>query len=278
MSWMSFILNDYRETCEAADAPEWDDEAELDRLRDLDAASLPPYGTPDWFARDFACNCYDFEEAAASAIADAFGETTDEALAWLPGDWQWDVYASCAGLGVGIWDGRWDALLEGKPIGSVMAWARAKQQLRRKPTPAEVLDWMLRRKLSDHVDDSSSGSVQDAAMAYWDARLSQAVRQYLDLSTAHMPESEPDFGPLRACEHGDDDAPDGYEAFGYTVFLSGYVDERWLADCRDDGEDPYDELPEWLQPIVERAKRCNAKLLVFDRDAEVDDTLPTYEW
>ena len=74
MSWMSFILNDYRETCEAADAPEWDDEAELDRLRDLDAASLPPYGTPDWFARDFACDCYDFEEAAASAIADAFGQ------------------------------------------------------------------------------------------------------------------------------------------------------------------------------------------------------------
>lgn len=74
----------------------------------------------------------------------------------------------------------------------------------------------------------------------------------LDLSTAHIPSSEPNWGSLRVCEH----------EHGWVVWF-----------CADE-----ENLPDWFKPIQERARENECVLVNFDQDADEADGLPTYAW
>lgn len=84
----------------------------------------------------------------------------------------------------------------------------------------------------------------------------------LDLCTAHMPNSDPDWGPHRAAQH----------EYGFTVFICGdQTDpEEWAEHVADS--------PEWLRPVLLAAASVKAKMLNFDRDADLMDGLPSWEW
>lgn len=87
-----------------------------------------------------------------------------------------------------------------------------------------------------------------------DAQLGYATM--LDLGTAHMPCSKPEFGTCRNVEH----------EYGYVVFVSGEEDQEVA------------EIPEWLLPAYKRAQERSCILINFDRDGEVAVGLPTWEW
>lgn len=74
----------------------------------------------------------------------------------------------------------------------------------------------------------------------------------LDLSTEHVPSSDPDFGDVRFESH----------EYGWIV---------WFTDDEDEGA-------EWLRPILKIARENGCGLIVFDRDASTFDGLETYEW
>lgn len=78
------------------------------------------------------------------------------------------------------------------------------------------------------------------------------LARVLDLSTAHMPETKPNFGGLRYAGH----------AYGWIVFVS---DER-------------DDWPKWMLPIMEEASRLDCLLVNFDRDGDRIEGLPQWEW
>lgn len=93
------------------------------------------------------------------------------------------------------------------------------------------------------------------------------VRKVLSISTAHIPETqarrivgsgptyEPDFGGLRKVDTG----------FGWIVWdLADSVSDA----CR----------PDWLRPIIERCRDLGCSMVEFDRDAETDDRLPSFDW
>ena len=82
------------------------------------------------------------------------------------------------------------------------------------------------------------------------------IHSMYDLSTAHLPETEPDFGDLRF---------EQYE-YGYVVWV---VSE----DLLDDGD-----VPTWLYPIMEQAIYNECLLIKFDADAPVVSHFDTYEW
>jgi hypothetical protein len=69
----------------------------------------------------------------------------------------------------------------------------------------------------------------------------------LDLSTAHVPGPEPDWGAARAEEH----------TFGWVLFLTESVEEAHLP------------CPEWLKPIVAFALANECVLINFDQDGDV---------
>ena len=73
----------------------------------------------------------------------------------------------------------------------------------------------------------------------------------LTLSTAHLPETNPDFHPAMAIE----------QSHGYVVFVFA--------------ESPF---PEWLTPIMGHAHKSKCTLILFDRDAPTDPMFRTYEW
>lgn len=78
----------------------------------------------------------------------------------------------------------------------------------------------------------------------------------LDLSTAHMPEEDPDFGEVRTAPH----------EYGYVV---------WVTD-----PDPQtkDKIPSWLYPIIEAAYRSECVLINFDRDADTVEAFQKHDW
>lgn len=78
------------------------------------------------------------------------------------------------------------------------------------------------------------------------------LKHMLDLSTAHMPCTKPDFGKARHQEN----------EYGFVV---------WVGDI-------VDEAPDWLEPIMRNARGNNCILINFDRDADTDDEFKTYEW
>jgi len=76
----------------------------------------------------------------------------------------------------------------------------------------------------------------------------------LELNTAHLPESDPDFSFCSAYETN----------YGWIVFP---VHTEYTGN-----------LPDWLQPIVKFAFDNGCSLIHFDRDAEVDSNFKTYDW
>lgn len=85
------------------------------------------------------------------------------------------------------------------------------------------------------------------------------LKTMVDLSTAHVPEPNPDFGDLRAQPH----------KYGWIVFVHG-------AEAGDDGAN--DGVPVWLLPIVEYAQAHGAFLVNFDQDGTRCDMFQTWEW
>jgi hypothetical protein len=86
------------------------------------------------------------------------------------------------------------------------------------------------------------------------------VQKVLDLSTAHMPNSNPLFPDVTYAE----------TRYGYIVFVPG------LAHLRDPTAAL--ELAGWLYPILLKAAQEGCILINFDRDAEMEADLPTWEW
>lgn len=78
------------------------------------------------------------------------------------------------------------------------------------------------------------------------------IEKVLALSTAHMPRTDPDFGGLRAIDF----------EYGYFVFVA----------------EPGDGVPEWITPAMTVAYDGGCTLILFDRDCDKDDNLPTWDW
>lgn len=77
------------------------------------------------------------------------------------------------------------------------------------------------------------------------------IEKTLTLSTAHQPSAEPDFGDLRCADH----------EYGAVLFVAEGAD-----------------VPEWLQPIHTCAVATGCTLILFDRDAPVEEAFTTYDW
>ena len=77
------------------------------------------------------------------------------------------------------------------------------------------------------------------------------VEKVLALSTAHMPNQDPDFGGLRA-----------------VPFEHGVV--VWVSE-------PGYGVPEWITPALTLAYEAECTLLLFDRDCNEDPELPTWD-
>lgn len=81
------------------------------------------------------------------------------------------------------------------------------------------------------------------------------VRHHLDISTAHMPGPDPDFGDgsaLEAVEH----------EHGFVVFV----------------QDEHPDEPAWIRPALALARVSRCTLINFDRDADVHPALPSFDW
>ncbi len=81
--------------------------------------------------------------------------------------------------------------------------------------------------------------------------LTSYIEKVLALSTAHMPNEDPDFGELRVLNF----------EYGYVV---------WVTEP--------DEVPEWIVPIVKQAYENECTLILFDRDCNEHPELKTWEW
>lgn len=86
---------------------------------------------------------------------------------------------------------------------------------------------------------------------------SPTTRACLDLSTAHVPGPNPDWGTLRAVSH----------EYGWVLFCDGEA-----LFLREDG------IPVWLRPIAVAAREARCLVVVFDQDAPECDAFNTYEW
>lgn len=83
------------------------------------------------------------------------------------------------------------------------------------------------------------------------------VRRYLDLSTAHVQDLDsPNFGDFRVEKH----------EYGWIMWT---IDPDWVTSEF--------EVPPWLRPIVDLARKLSCSLILFDRDAETLDGLAVYE-
>ena len=97
------------------------------------------------------------------------------------------------------------------------------------------------------------------------------VKGCLDLSTAHAPCSEPDFGKVRYVESREEwpnpHAPEVTmkEEYGWVV---------WVQEPDEEGGG----IPEWLLPIMRVAHTEGHILINFDRDADECPDFQTWEW
>lgn len=73
----------------------------------------------------------------------------------------------------------------------------------------------------------------------------------LDLSTVHLPDSNPQFGDVRSQAH----------ECGWIVWVST-------------GE----KVEEWFRPIMDEARLHHCILILFDRDAGAIDKFKSYNW
>jgi len=81
------------------------------------------------------------------------------------------------------------------------------------------------------------------------------IEKALTLSTAHMPDEEPDFGSIRVAPH----------QYGFIIFVAD-IDELAL------------HVPQWLRPLYMEALNYECTLINFDADVSQDDRFKTYEW
>ena len=87
----------------------------------------------------------------------------------------------------------------------------------------------------------------------------------LSLCTSHMPEPHPYWGEdLRVIATADRSGG----AVGFIVAYMPFDDEAEMEGY----------VPEWLWPAWKEAKACGARLIEFDRDNNVYDHLPKWEW
>lgn len=80
------------------------------------------------------------------------------------------------------------------------------------------------------------------------------IHPMLDLSTAHMPGQNADFGDVRWEEH----------QYGWIVFVSPETEISQAAS--------------WLRPILRYAKKHKCYLINFDVDAEELSAFKRYSW
>ena len=85
------------------------------------------------------------------------------------------------------------------------------------------------------------------------------IEKCLTLSTAHMPDTAPDFGDHRSCTH----------EYGCIVFLTGdyHVDESLCLF-----------VEPWFREIYKHAVDKGCTYIVFDCDEPVVEGFKTYEW
>lgn len=84
------------------------------------------------------------------------------------------------------------------------------------------------------------------------------IEKVLDLSTAHAPSPNPDFGEARYVAH----------SFGWIVFVQGPQGNHQELDG----------VPAWLIPIMMKAQNEKCILINFDMDAEEIEGLSTWDW
>ena len=91
------------------------------------------------------------------------------------------------------------------------------------------------------------------------------IEKVLALSTAHMPETDPDFWNQGA--DGEQGAVPRLMPFEYGFVL-------WVTE-------EFDNLAEWLQPIMRYARYTECTLVMFDKDIDPGDfehMFKTYDW
>lgn len=91
------------------------------------------------------------------------------------------------------------------------------------------------------------------------------IRKFLDLSTAHLPQSVMEglsgFENVVAYTHGE-----------YGAFL-------WVPDDPQESNDFMDEpIPAEVLAVQLYARSLGCDYVMFDRDADTDEALPTWDW
>lgn len=88
--------------------------------------------------------------------------------------------------------------------------------------------------------------------------MHSSIKHLMDLSTAHVPSSTPDWGTLRWEEH----------ASGWVVFVMDLDHEQIM-----------ERVPKWLRPIWKIAQDSDCLIINFDQDGEVyPDFFEVYNW
>jgi len=87
---------------------------------------------------------------------------------------------------------------------------------------------------------------------------SDQVATMLDLTTGHMPSSDPDFSGMRHVSH----------EYGFIVFVNGDTDI----------DEDTSGVPDWIKPAYLLAQKHDCILINFDRDGDQIEDLPTWEW
>ena len=84
--------------------------------------------------------------------------------------------------------------------------------------------------------------------------MEKYIEKVLCLSTAHMPDTEPDWGSLRVAEH----------YYGFIVFVTT--------------EGPVEGEPEWAESVMKLAREQGCLLIEFDEANMELDSLPKWDW
>lgn len=97
------------------------------------------------------------------------------------------------------------------------------------------------------------------------------IRKFLDLSTAHVPQTVA-AALDELFKHG----PDPERAdWRYWIVGCSNTYGWWIWAGQEDG---LDELPADLRACVDLAKQHDCDWILFDRDTTPIDDLPTYDW
>lgn len=98
------------------------------------------------------------------------------------------------------------------------------------------------------------------------------IRSLLELSTAHLPQ-----------HLGDQDSETALDA--QTGVVAHLIEHGWLLwvptdpqETADSYPDEKDAVPAEVLAIQLYARANHCDYVLFDRDADVDDNLPTWEW